>query len=101
HTIILAADRVINSGKIRMTIGIIVAVNQNSIWDRFLSFLAFFGMSVPSFFLAFLMMYLALKTGWFWTGGPYSPDYPPLSPLNQVADRINHLILPVFVLGIS
>ena len=28
-----------------------------------LSFLAFFGMSLPSFFLAFLLMYLALRTG--------------------------------------
>ena len=96
NTIILAASSMIFSWMIAIPIGIIVAVNQNSIWDRFLSFLAFFGMSVPSFFLAFLMMYLALKTGWFPIGGTYSPDYATLSPLNQVADRINHLILPVF-----
>src|SRR5260370_33974584 len=101
NTSILAASSMIFSWMIAIPIGIVVAVNQNSIWDRFLSFLAFFGMSVPSFFLAFLMMYLALKTGWFPIGGTYSPDYATLSPLNQVADRINHLILPVFVLGIS
>ena len=46
-------------------------------------------------------MYLALKTGWFPIGGTYSPDYATLDPINQVADRIQHLILPVFVLGIS
>jgi peptide/nickel transport system permease protein len=101
NTIILSLASMIFSWVIAIPIGIIVAVNQNSIWDRFLSFLAFFGMSVPSFFLAFLMMYLALKTGWFPIGGTYSPDYSTLSPLNQIADRINHLILPVFVLGIS
>jgi peptide/nickel transport system permease protein len=89
------------SWMIAIPIGIIVAVNQNSIWDRVLSFLAFFGMSVPSFFLAFLMMYLALKTGWFPIGGTFSVDYASLDPMSKVADRINHLILPVFVLGIS
>src|SRR5713101_7960203 len=101
NTIILAASSMIFSWMIAIPIGIIVAVNQNSIWDRFLSFLAFFGMSVPNFFLAFLMMYLALKTGWFPIGGTFSVDYATLVPLSKVADRINHLILPVIVLGIS
>ena len=54
---------------VAIPIGIVVAVKQNSIWDRVLSFVAFFGMSVPNFFLAFLMMYLALRTGWFPVGG--------------------------------
>jgi len=101
NTIILSASSMIFSWAIAIPIGIIVAVNQNSIWDRFLSFLAFFGMSVPNFFLAFLMMYVALRTGWFPIGGTFSPDYSTLDPLSRVADRINHLILPVFVLGIA
>ena len=101
NTIILAASSMLLSWLIAIPIGIIVAVNQNSIWDRFLSFVAFFGMSLPNFFVAFLAMYFALKTGWFWIGGTYSPDYATLDPMSQVADRINHLILPVFVLGIS
>jgi peptide/nickel transport system permease protein len=63
NTIILSASSMIFSWLIAIPIGIIVAVKQNSIWDRVLSFLAFFGMSVPSFFLAFLAMYFALKTG--------------------------------------
>jgi len=101
NTIILALSSMIFSWMIAIPIGIIVAVNQNSIWDRILSFLAFFGMSVPNFFLAFLMMYLALKTGWFPIGGTFSVDYATLDPLSKVADRIQHLYLPVFVLGIS
>src|SRR5262249_1240435 len=82
-------------------IGIVVAVNQNSIWDRLLSFLAFFGMSLPNFFLAFLMMYLALQTGWFPIGGTFSVDYNSLDFTGRIADRINHLILPGFVLGVA
>ena len=110
NTIILSASSMIFSWMIAIPIGIIVAVNQNSIWDRFLSFLAFFGMSVPNFFLAFLMMYLALRSGPFldhylgWSlpvGGTYSVDYAQLDWMSRIGDRINHLILPVFVLGIA
>jgi peptide/nickel transport system permease protein len=99
NTIILAASSMLFSWALAIPIGIVVAVNQNSIWDRILSFLAFFGMSLPNFFLAFLMMYVALKTGWFPIGGTFSVDYDTLDFWNRIADRTNHLILPVFVLG--
>src|ERR1700730_105902 len=101
NTIILSAASMLFAWVIAIPIGIIVAVNQNSIWDRILSFIAFFGMSVPSFFLAFLMMYLALKTGWFPVGATFSPYYESLHTWGRIADRINHLILPVFVLGVA
>jgi peptide/nickel transport system permease protein len=101
NTIILSASSMLFSWALAIPIGIVVAVNQNSIWDRILSFLAFFGMSLPNFFLAFLMMYFALQTGWFPIGGTYSVDYATLDFWNRIADRINHLILPVFVLGVA
>jgi peptide/nickel transport system permease protein len=101
NTVILAASSMLFSWIIAIPIGIIVAVRQNSIWDRVLSFLAFFGMSVPNFFLAFLMMYLALRTGWFPVGGTFSVYYSSLDEWGRVADRVNHLVLPVFVLGVA
>ena len=63
NTVILALASMIFAWVVAIPIGIVVAVRQNSIWDRVLSFVAFFGMSVPNFFLAFLMMYLALRSG--------------------------------------
>ena len=102
NTIILALASMIFAWAVAIPIGIVVAVKQNSIWDRVLSFLAFFGMSVPNFFLAFLMMYLALRTGWFPVGGNFFARLRRrLDHLGPVADRINHLILPVFVLGVA
>jgi peptide/nickel transport system permease protein len=99
NTVILSLSSLVFAWVIAIPIGIIVAVRQNSIWDRVLSFLAFLGMSVPNFFFAFLLMYLALRTGWFPVGGTFSVDYASLAPMAKVADRINHLILPVIVLG--
>src|SRR6266851_4496243 len=51
NTVILAASSMLFSWVLAIPIGIVVAVNQNSIWDRVLSFFAFLGMSVPNFFL--------------------------------------------------
>jgi len=101
NTIILSAASMMFAWMIAIPIGIVVAVRQNSIWDRVLSFVAFFGMSVPNFFLAFLMMFFALKTGWFPVGGTFSVDYPDLDLWARIADRVNHLMLPVFVLGVA
>ncbi|HKN07999.1 MAG TPA: ABC transporter permease, partial [Pseudomonadota bacterium] len=60
NTVILSVSSILFSWMLAIPIGIIVAVRQDSIWDRILSFLAFFGMSLPSFFFAFLAMYFAL-----------------------------------------
>jgi peptide/nickel transport system permease protein len=99
NTIILAVCSIVFSWLLAIPIGIIVAVRQDSIWDRVLSFLAFLGMSLPNFFFAFLMMNLALHTGWFPIGGTVSVDYASLDWIGRIADRINHLVLPVIVLG--
>jgi peptide/nickel transport system permease protein len=103
NTIILSAASMLFAWVIAIPIGIVVAVNQNSIWDRVLSFIAFFGMSVPNFFLAFLVMYFAMQINspYLPVGGTYSVDYAQLDWISQIGDRINHLILPVFVLGIA
>jgi peptide/nickel transport system permease protein len=99
NTMILAATSMLLSWALAIPIGIVVAVRQNSIWDRVLSFLAFFGMSLPNFFFAFLLMFVALRTGWFPIGGTVSPDYDRLDAWSRVLDRADHLILPVIVLG--
>jgi peptide/nickel transport system permease protein len=99
NTIILAITSMLVSWLLAIPIGIIVAVRQNSLWDRLLSFLAFLGMSLPNFFLAFLLMFMALRTGWFPIGGTVSVDYDSLDRWSKVLDRADHLILPVIVLG--
>ncbi len=99
NTVILAVASMVFTWALAIPIGIIVALRRGTLVDRTLSFAAFFGMSVPSFFLAFLLMYVALETGWFPVGGTTSLDYPILSPLEQLGDRMAHLVLPVIVLG--
>lgn len=101
NTVILSLASMLFSWVLAIPIGIVVAVRQNSLLDRALSFLSFLGMSVPAFFLAFLAMDFALRTGWFPVGGSFSPDYASLDAWSKVADRINHLVLPAGVLGLA
>jgi peptide/nickel transport system permease protein len=99
NTVILAVASMLVTWTLAIPIGIYVALRPNSISDRLLSFLAFFGMSLPSFFLAFLLMYLALRTGWFPVGGSFSVYYDSLTIWGKFNDRLQHLWLPMIVLG--
>jgi peptide/nickel transport system permease protein len=99
NTLILAVTSMAFTWALAIPIGTAVALRRGSVADRALSFLSFLGMSVPSFFLAFLLMYLALETGWFPVGGTTSVDYPLLGAFEKLADRAEHLVLPVIVLG--
>lgn len=99
NTVILALASMTVTWSLAIPIGILVALRPNSISDRVLSFLAFFGMSLPNFFLAFLLMFAALRTGWFPIGGTFSMDYDSLTVWGKIADRLRHLWLPMFVLG--
>jgi peptide/nickel transport system permease protein len=99
NTVILASASLVFTWTLAVPIGILVALRPNTVGDRVLSFLAFFGMSMPNFFLAFLLMYMALRTGWFPIGGSFSVYYDTLPLSERIIDRVYHLWLPVIVLG--
>ncbi|GBD27053.1 Dipeptide transport system permease protein DppB [bacterium HR30] len=99
NTIILAVTSMLLAWGLAIPMGVLVALRPNSWLDRGLSFAAFFWMSLPSFFFAFLLMYLALQTGWFPVGGTISVNYHELDWWGKIVDRARHLVLPALVLG--
>jgi len=99
NTLILALTSLFVTWLLGIPMGILVALRPHSWLDRSLSFAAFLCMSLPSFFLAFLLMYIALQTGWFPVGGTISVDYDQLDFWGKLADRARHLVLPTLVLG--
>jgi peptide/nickel transport system permease protein len=99
NTIILAVASMLMTWLLAIPMGVMVALRPGSWLDRGLSFGAFFWMSLPSFFFAFLLMYLALQTGWFPIGGTISINYEQLSWWGKIVDRAQHLVLPTLVLG--
>ena len=83
-------------------IGIISAVRQYSITDYGVTFLAFFMLAVPDFLLALVSMYVLSTYFGQSVGGLFSPQFvdAPWS-LPRVWDFLNHVWLPVFVIGIG
>jgi len=98
-TFILSLSAVIFTWLFALPLGIYCAVHQHTIRDRLLSFLAFVGMSVPSFFLALLLLYVISIVGILPLGGYKSAAADDLSVLGKALDLGKHLLLPTLVLG--
>lgn len=81
-----------------LPIGIYSAVKQNSFFDRGMTVFVFLGFSVPTFWLALLLMVLfGIKLGWLPISGLRSLNWDELSLLGKIGDLLKHLILPVSV----
>ncbi len=98
NTLLLSLCVIFSTWIIGIPIGIIAALNYKSKFDRFLTLFSSFGMAIPSFFFAVLMLIFAQKTGLFPIGGLTSANYYMLTPIQKVLDVTHHLILPTFVL---
>lgn len=99
NTFILALSVLLFSWLVAIPLGIYCAVHQYKIGDKFFSFLSFIGLSIPNFFFALLLLYLASSTGILPAGGMHSLGYDELSPLGKFFDLFKHLIIPVLVIG--
>jgi peptide/nickel transport system permease protein len=107
NTLILALFAILITWIIAIPIGIYAAVRQYTLGDKIFSFIAFLGMSFPTFFLALLMLYgfsllgeLPLL-GKLPIGGMKSAGYDSLSFFGKGFDILKHLIIPATVLGIA
>jgi peptide/nickel transport system permease protein len=82
--------------------GIFAATHQYQWQDQAISVLAFFGLSIPNFFLAFLLLYGVSTTGnWLPIGGLRSLNYDELNAIEKFWDIGKHLIIPTFVISTS
>jgi ABC-type dipeptide/oligopeptide/nickel transport system permease component len=86
---------------IALPVGIYSAVRQYSVGDYALTLLGFFGMSVPAFLMALVLMFIAKQ----WLGlnitGLFSPEFASMPGWSwaKAGDLLKHLWLPVVVLG--
>ncbi|MFQ6066126.1 MAG: ABC transporter permease [bacterium] len=101
NTFILSLSAMVFTWILSIPLGIISAIKQYSWVDKLLTFLAFLGLAIPNFFFALLLLFMAMRTGWFPVGGMYSIDYQSLNLAGKIWDRLYHLILPTIVLGTS
>lgn len=99
NTFILSLSAMVFTWCIAIPLGIFCAVRQNKISDRFFSALSFVGLSIPNFFFALLLLYLASLSGLLPLGGMYSAEYEGFSWWARQSDLLRHLIVPTLVIG--
>lgn len=101
NTLILSLASLILSWGISLPLGMYCALHQYSWKDNLLSLLAFVGLCIPNFFLAFLLLFFASRTGWLPTGGMTSVWFDSLSLAGKIKDIGTHLLIPMVVVGTS
>ncbi len=107
NTFLLSFLSILFTWLIAIPLGIYAAVKQYSIGDRIMSFISYFGMSLPTFFLALVIMYILFQLraipflNAIPIGGMISAGYENMSFFQKLGDQAAHLILPVFVLTIN
>ncbi|ACE94500.1 oligopeptide ABC transporter permease protein (plasmid) [Rhizobium phaseoli] len=101
-TLVLALSTLIATWAIALPIGVFSAVRKYSIGDYFFTAFTFFGLAVPSFLLALVLMYIAAVEFGQDVGGLFSPQYEnaPWS-FAKMVDLFSHLWLPVIILAVS
>jgi peptide/nickel transport system permease protein len=101
-TLAVSVAAILFTWAIALPIGIYSALHKYSIGDYLLTLLGFFGLAVPSFLLALVLMYFGFTFFGMSVGGLFSPEFEtaPWS-LGKVLDLMKHLIIPAIVLGLA
>lgn len=101
-TLLLAFSSIIITWAIALPLGIISAVKQNTITDRILRVISYFGQGFPSFITALLLLILAQNLSpLFPVGGMTSINHDQLSTGGKIIDIAWHTILPTIALSIT
>jgi peptide/nickel transport system permease protein len=96
-TLRLTMTALVISTILSVLIGMASAIHQYRPIDHFFSVVSFVTVSIPSFFLGLLLIYVfALRLHWFPTGGISTAG-----EANTLADALWHLTLPAAVLALS
>jgi peptide/nickel transport system permease protein len=108
NTLMLTGTALVLVFLIGILIGVVQAVRQYSLFDSTSSVVSLFFYSMPSFWLALMLMLLfSLKAHqWGWPialppTGITSVDYEFLSVGGKLTDRLSHLVLPVATLTLA
>lgn len=101
-TMVVSVGALLLTWLLALPIGIYSAVRQYSIGDYIFTFIGFFGLAVPSFMVALLILYFGFKYFNLNVGGLFSTEYA-LAPwsIGRVWDLLKHLPIPALILGLS
>jgi peptide/nickel transport system permease protein len=102
NTLLLAISSLIVTWAIAIPLGIVGAIEQNRVIDKFLRILSYIAQGFPSFVTALLLLIVAQMTApIFPVGGRTSIDHDRLTWFGKIIDVAWHMILPTIALSIT
>jgi peptide/nickel transport system permease protein len=101
NTLLLTLTAMLLAWLLALPLGVWSAARFGRAPDRVLSWATAFLMVVPDLVLALGLLILAVRTGWFPTGGLVSVGFESFSPLQKLRDLALHLALPVTALVLA
>ncbi|MDQ7859761.1 MAG: ABC transporter permease [Armatimonadota bacterium] len=95
NTLVLSAAALLLSLVVAIPAGVATAARPYTAFDHAVTFLCFFGVSIPVFWYGLMLIVLfSIVLGWLPPGGMYTIGGP-----RDLADLGRHLVLPALVLG--
>src|SRR5438046_5503657 len=101
NTLLLTITATLLAWGIALPLGVWSADRLGRLPDRLLSWATAGLLVIPDLALALGLLVLAVRSGWFPTGGMASVGFETLSPFNKLRDVALHMILPVTALVLS
>jgi len=101
NTLLLTITSTLLAWAIALPLGTWSAERMGRVPDRLLSWGTAMLLVIPDLALALGLLVLAVRSGWFPTGGMASVGFETLSPFNNLRDVALHMILPVTALVLS
>lgn len=101
NTLLLAVTATLIAWALALPLGIWSAKTLGRLPDRALSSVTAALLVVPDLVLALGLLILAVRSGWFPTGGMFSVGFESLSPVQKFRDLVWHMELPVLALVLS
>jgi len=101
NTLLLTITSTLLAWAIALPLGTWSAERMGRLPDRLLSWGTAMLLVIPDVALALGLLVLAVRSGWFPTGGMASVGFETLSPFNKLRDVALHMILPVTALVLS
>src|SRR5919205_2619675 len=94
-TLLLSGAALLLTLGVGIPLGVLSAIKRNGLLDLLVTGFAFFGMSVPVFWLGILLILLfSVQLGLLPSAGMYSLDQP-----FSIGDRLRYLVMPTIVLA--
>jgi peptide/nickel transport system permease protein len=101
NTFILSLSSFLFTWIIAIPLGIWMALHRNRFIDRFVQFLSYIFLSLPSFFVAMILLYWASQSTLLPLGGITSPNHEHMNFFGKTGDILAHLVIPTLALSIG